>query len=422
MLFMNTHPELNFGTDLVDALLESYVRLIVLRDPVTEDIQGYRIAQMNRQAARALATSKEEAMGRDLYDVLAMDQDSRRRLQERLTPQRGQETFDFHFEQLDRRFLISPFHVSADEIILFFVEVTYRQKVEDVIRIHEVLLERAQDVILFVDMDGRILNGNEKACEVYGYTKEELKLLGILDIRHPSTHAVFREQMEQADEEGTVFECIHVRSDGTSLPVEVSAKSTDTDRGRIRIHIIRDITERKEQEKKIAWLATYDGLTDILNRRSIIGELEREVNRARLTESKLAVLLFDIDKFKLINDSLGHAAGDFILALVAKRVKSVLRQHDQVGRLGGDEFVVLQTGVRTVEDAISLIGRITDVLSKPVMYEGSEITLSISLGASLFPDHATNTEDLMHYADQAMYHTKRKGGNGYEFHQPALTL
>ena len=163
-------------------------------------------------------------------------------------------------------------------------------------------------------------------------------------------------------------------------------------------------------------------MTGILNRISFIGELEMEIHRAQRNVSRFAVLLFDIDKFKLINDSFGHAAGDFVLGYVAASVQSVLRQNDQIGRFGGDEFVVLQTGIEDPGDVISLVKRMTQVLAEPVSYGGSEISLSISLGASLFPEDATNTTELLHFADQAMYHTKRKGGNGYCLYRSAMIL
>jgi diguanylate cyclase (GGDEF)-like protein/PAS domain S-box-containing protein len=379
------------------------------------------VVDLNNQAARVFGRSREDVIGRDICEILAMDRVRRESFRERLESLDGSGIFDFHFEEMGRRFLIRPLRVSTEDIILFFVEITYRQKAEDAVRIHEVLFDKAQDIILFVDMSGQIVNANEKACESYGYTKDELRLLGIEDIRHPSAQAFFQEQMGQADEDGVVFESIHVRSDGTVFPVEVSAKSTETERGKIRIHIIRNITERREHEEKIAWLARYDGLTGILNRRSFIAELDEEMKRAQRKMSKFAVLLFDIDRFKLINDSHGHATGDYILALVAKRVKAVLRENDQVGRLGGDEFVVLQTDIQTEGDVVALVERIFAALSQPVSYEGAELVLSISLGASLFPDHATDTAELMHYADQAMYHTKRNGPNGYSLYRPDVT-
>ena len=181
-------------------------------------------------------------------------------------------------------------------------EVISRTKIEDALRIHEVLFNAAQDIILYVDMDGQVVNANERALQSYGYTKEQILRLNILDIRDPSTSDVFERQMQEADAGGIVFESIHRSVDGSVFPVEVSAKSVETQRGRLRIHIIRDITERKEQEAKIAWLARYDGLTGVLNRMSFIAELEEEIQRASRVQNQVAVLLFDIDKFKSIND------------------------------------------------------------------------------------------------------------------------
>lgn len=419
---MSPKVEFRVEQQILDSFLEAYVRLAVLKDPQTGELCGYRVVEMNSQAAHISGRRREDALGRDVCEVFAMDRDCWQRLQERLQEPEGPRTFDFYFQRVDRRFLISPVHLSADEILLFFAEVTYRAKAEDAFRIHEVLFHYAQDIILYIDMSGQVVNANEKACEAYGYTKDQLKQLRIQDIRHPSTQAVFEGQMEKADTGGVVFECVHLRSDGSAFPVEVSARSTETGKGKIRIHIIRDITERKEQEGRIAWLARHDGLTGVLNRMSFIGELELEIHRAQRSASRFAVLLFDIDKFKLINDSFGHVAGDFVLGHVATSVRSVLRQNDQLGRFGGDEFVVLQTGIEGPADVLSLAQRMTEVLKMPVSYAGAEISLSISLGASLYPEDATNIPNLLHFADQAMYHTKRKGGNGYDLYRSLMIL
>lgn len=398
---------------VMDALLESYIRLSTIRSPQDNELQGYRIVDMNNQAARVFGRLRDDAIGKDLCEAFDLDQDCWRRLAERLEGLAGTTTFDVHLKQLDRHFLISPLPISSENVVLFFVEITRRKKAEDKVRIHEFLFDHAEDIILYIDMSGRIVNANEQALQSYGYTKERLKTLNIQDLRHPSTRGVFEEQMRQADQGGIVFESLHMRSDGSTFPVEVSAKSTETGQGKLRIHIIRDITERKKQEEKIAWLARYDGLTGILNRATFIAELDQELHRANRQHSKFAVLLFDIDRFKLINDNFGHAAGDLVLEQVAARVKSVLRQQDCIGRVGGDEFVILQTGIEKLDDIVLLVQRIRQALSQPVPFEEAEISLSLSLGISIFPDDATNANDLLHFADQAMYNTKRKGGNGY---------
>lgn len=214
-----------------------------------------------------------------------------------------------------------------------------------------------------------------------------------------------------------MFETMHVSRDGAAFPVEVSARSTETGDGRLRIHIIRDITERKEQEAKIAYSAHYDGLTGVLNRGTFIGEMEEEIQRAERYQTKFALLLFDLDKFKAINDQFGHSTGDEVLKEVACRIKGELRNIDRIGRFGGDEFVILQTGITGREDVLVLVERINRALQDYLRSTGGKFKLSISVGASLFPEDAKTTGELLLFADQAMYETKRRGGSGISFYQ-----
>lgn len=412
---MKEHLDLTLDPRISNALLEAYVKLSVLRDPETGEVAGYQVMDMNKQAAHISGLRQEDALGRSICDILAMDADCWQRLRDRVEGQAGSRTFDYRFERIDRRFLISPVHLSEDEILLFFAETTYRTRAEEALRIHEILFENAQDIILYVDMNGQVVNANQKACDEYGYTKEQLLGLHIQEIRHPSTSHEFAGQMNLAEVGGIVFESIHLRADGSEFSVEVSARSTETENGMLRIHIIRDITERKEQEAKIAWLAHYDSLTEILNRASFIAELEREVQRAKREKSQFAVLVFDIDKFKHYNDSFGHQAGDHVLKHVAQGVKSVLRVTDQIGRLGGDEFALLQTNVEKREDILCLASRIERVLATPITYQGQSLKVTISLGIAVFSEDALEAYELLNLADQAMYQAKRRGGNGFSF-------
>jgi diguanylate cyclase (GGDEF)-like protein len=222
--------------------------------------------------------------------------------------------------------------------------------------------------------------------------------------------------MYQADTAGTVFEAIHFRRDGSSFPVEVSVKSTYTEQGHFRIHIIRDITKRKENEEKIAWLANHDSLTGIPNRTNFISKLAQEISRTKRTGGKFAVMLFDIDKFKDVNDQFGHEAGDIMLCHVATKTQQTVRTIDHIGRFGGDEFVVLQTEVKSYEDVKSLVRRIQEAVSLPVTYKGVKISVGVSIGICLFPDHAQDINNLLHYADQAMYRAKNEKRGSFIFY------
>lgn len=403
-----------------NGMLEAYIRLSIIREPKSNEVKGYLVSELNKQAAKIFGLRSEEALGRSICDVLSLGKDCWRGLRQRLLDWQGEGPFEYQFKRSKRRFMLSPVHLSPDEVLLFFAEITYRRKAEAALRIHEILFNGAQDIILYIDMAGQVVDANERALEAYGYTKKQILNLRIQDIRDPSTLNAFEAQMQRAETEGVIFESIHQRFDGSVFPVEVSARSTDTQSGRLRIHIIRDITERKVQEAKIAWLAKYDGLTGVLNRANFIAELEEELLRASRNQSQIAVLLFDIDKFKSINDCLGHAAGDLVLEQVAKKVQSVLRVGDKIGRFGGDEFVVLQAGVSNREDVLALLARITETLQDPILFQEQKLVVTLSIGVSLFPKDASGVGDLILYADKAMYEKKRGGGHGFSFYGNTL--
>lgn len=319
-------------------------------------------------------------------------------------------------EEVGRCFLIRRVYIGEQKMIILFSETTMEERARAAFRIHEVLFDNAQDIILYVNIKGEIVNANKAAILEYGYSKEELLKKNINDIRHKSTKRDFSEQMQKADAGGIIFESIHVRRDKSEFPVEVSVRSTKMDTGLLRIHIIRNITERKEQETHIAWLARYDGLTGVLNRRSLFEKIDGEILRSERDGGEFAVLLWDLDRFKVINDNYGHATGDLMLKEVTKRVQSILRQSDYLGRLGGDEFVIIARNITEQDDLTPLMERIFRVLQEPVFYNNEALQIKISVGVSLFPDDAKNSQELLHFADQAMYRIKQAGGNAFAFY------
>ena len=177
-----------------------------------------------------------------------------------------------------------------------------------------------------------------------------------------------------------------------------------------------EIAERRQAEARVHHMAYHDALTGLPNR-ALLGErLERALHDARHHGHKLALMFIDLDRFKTINDSLGHVAGDHLLKEVARRLCRVVRAADTVARLGGDEFVVLVPGVRGA-DQCGLVGeKIIEVLADPVMFEGRGLHISPSIGICLFPDHGADVAGLMRKADTAMYQAKAAGRNNYQFY------
>jgi diguanylate cyclase (GGDEF)-like protein len=179
--------------------------------------------------------------------------------------------------------------------------------------------------------------------------------------------------------------------------------------------VARDISERKRAEEIINFQLYHDLLTNLPNRALFRDRLNLAISQARRQDTQLAVMFLDMDRFKVINDSLGHLAGDQLLQAVAGRLTTCLRDSDTLARVGGDEFNLLIPDITGREDAVMIVSKIFDQLKQPVELEGHEVFVSFSIGIALFPQDGASMEVLVKNADMAMYHTKSHGKNGYEF-------
>ncbi len=177
----------------------------------------------------------------------------------------------------------------------------------------------------------------------------------------------------------------------------------------------QNMSTLKEQSDIYYNLANYDDLTGIASRQNIIDQISRTLNDCESTNTKCILFMFDIDKFKAINDRYGHTIGDTALKYVVNRVKNCLREDDLIGRLGGDEFIIFPKSIQTTTDAEALVNRITDVLKTPLIIDETSISIDISIGISVFPTDAQQIDDLINQADQAMYQAKKEVGTTYEF-------
>ncbi|MYM32467.1 EAL domain-containing protein [Duganella sp. CY15W] len=183
-----------------------------------------------------------------------------------------------------------------------------------------------------------------------------------------------------------------------------------------------EIVERRQAEARVHHMAYHDSLTGLPNRALLSDRLDRAMLAAQRTERKLAVMFIDLDRFKTINDSLGHMTGDQLLKEVASRLCRAVRASDTVARLGGDEFVVLVPGIRTVEEASQVAEKMIEALSDSFPLEGRNLHITPSIGISVYPDDGEDVETLMRNADGAMYHAKANGRNNYQFFKEAMNL
>jgi len=182
------------------------------------------------------------------------------------------------------------------------------------------------------------------------------------------------------------------------------------------IAVSRDITERKETEERLLFLANYDSLTGLPNRALFRDRLRRAVARAQRNDTQVALFFIDLDRFKTINDSLGHHAGDQLLRGVSRRLKQFARKGDTIARLGGDEFTVILEGINDSEDAVIVAEKILELMTPPFKLDGHEIVVTPSIGITIFPNDADDMRSLLKNADTAMYRAKEQGGNCFQFY------
>lgn len=276
---------------------------------------------------------------------------------------------------------------------------------------YRALLEESQDIVLFINQDGYIIDVNAMAIKVYGYTKDELINMTVIQLRRMDQGKLFKSQFNEALEQGIIFETIHRRKDGTEFPVEVSSKSSIVGGEPIIMSIVRDITDRKATESVLKKKATHDELTGIYNRAGFYEKLSELISHVERSGSKFAVLYMDIDHFKKINDTYGHDMGDKILIEFTQKLSRVIRTVDLFGRIGGDEFVIIQAYVETLLDVDGLIKRIKLALKQSAENDIGDIELSASIGISIYPDDGLDVDLLISLADDAMYSAKACAGS-----------
>jgi diguanylate cyclase (GGDEF)-like protein/PAS domain S-box-containing protein len=231
-----------------------------------------------------------------------------------------------------------------------------------------------------------------------------------------------REQLDDLSIDDYALGFRVVRPDGALRHVQMRVYLVRDGAGQFvrRAGIVQDVTERKEQEARIEHLAYHDALTGLPNRTMLTDRLAQALAQAQRRELESAVLFIDLDRFKLVNDSLGHAAGDALLQEVARRLRAALREDDTVARVGGDEFQVVLPQISGPTDAAHVAEKLMNVLAVPFMLEGQELHVTASLGLSLFPRDGTTGDLLLKYADMALYAAKGEGRNAYRFFSPEM--
>jgi diguanylate cyclase (GGDEF)-like protein/PAS domain S-box-containing protein len=286
------------------------------------------------------------------------------------------------------------------------------------------LVQNASDVIAILDADGRIGYASPAVLSVWGQSPEQLRGGVLLDLVHPDEHGAADAYMANllAQPGGTLVNELRLQhSDGSWRDFEIVATNM-LDQPAVEgiVATCRDITQRKAFERELSRLAFSDTLTGLPNRALLLDRLTHALDRAERQMRRVAVLFLDLDRFKVVNDSLGHAQGDALLIEAANRINACLRTGDTAARLGGDEFTVLLEDVESERQAVEVAERIAEALRQPVLLAGREVFVSFSIGIALSGPDAARPDSVLRNADLALYRAKADGRSRYAVFDPSM--
>jgi diguanylate cyclase (GGDEF)-like protein/PAS domain S-box-containing protein len=293
----------------------------------------------------------------------------------------------------------------------------------------QVTLNSIGDAVVSTDVSGRVTYLNLVAEDLTGWSQHEAAghpLEEVLQIIDGTTREVMQNPttLTMRDDKVAALppNCVLIRRDGVEAAIEDSTAPIHDSRGAVTgsVMVFHDVSMARAMTRKMTHLAQHDSLTDLPNRVLLNDRLREAIILSRRHKRELSVLFLDLDRFKHINDSLGHVVGDRLLQSVARRLLSCVRSSDTVGRQGGDEFVVLLWEVRRAEDAGIAAAKILEALRKPHLIDEHELHITASIGIVTYPEDGTDVETLMKKADLAMYHAKQTRHDSYQFFKPEM--
>jgi diguanylate cyclase (GGDEF)-like protein/PAS domain S-box-containing protein len=419
-----------------------------LRDSLLHQRADY-VAAIDKEFNYLMVTPAYSDIIRELYNVDTKEGDNLK-----IVLQKNTETLKWHIELWDRalngerftdifeynrtsgesrylKYEMIPVRHHDNSILgaaVFARDITIRKKAELALKyseqVYRSLIKKTDTGYVTLDLEGRVLDANPEYVRLSGFRNlPQIQGRSPLDWTHPEDIETHQEELKNVIAGGDMKNLqLRFRDLGGRItPVESNATILETLKGKQIIIWCRDIKKRVEQQRKIEQMAYYDSLTGLENRMMLTQQLKKAIQLAERHDGRLAVMFVDLDRFKHINDSLGHEVGDEVLQRVAERLKSSVRASDTVGRLGGDEFLCVVSELTDVEhDSICISQKLLRALSQPYKIGAHELHLSASIGISIYPDNGTDATTLIKNADAAMYQIKENGRDDYVFYSPAM--
>ena len=419
---------------------EARVRAVVenvLDGLITIDEQGV-IESANPASEKIFGYSVKEMLGRNITMLMpsTMHEQHRKGMKNYLTSGNPVLIGKGNVEVMGQRKngVVFPLELSISEMqadgkrlfIGILRDVTQTKQLSKESHLAAKVIGSTQEGVVIMDADRTIESINSAFTRITGYDLEDVrgKKLEALHIalRNPELfEQILRDIRLNGQWQGSVS---GINKSGNLYHIWASINAIEDEMGAVS-HIVAmfsDITEKKLSEERIYHLAHYDALTDLPNRLSLNDRLQHAMAYAQRHERLVAVMFLDLDHFKNINDTLGHAVGDSLLQAVAKRLLGCVRECDTVGRLGGDEFTIILTDIKHVNDAMIVAQKILEHLSKPFVLQDRELFITASIGVTLYPLDNDSPLELIKNADTAMYRAKDQGRNNYQFYTSDMNL
>jgi diguanylate cyclase (GGDEF)-like protein/PAS domain S-box-containing protein len=297
-------------------------------------------------------------------------------------------------------------------------DMTARIRLDEDLRRFRTAMDATADAIFLIDRSGMcFVDVNATACRMLGYERADFLALG-RPVESDSEQQRLQDLYDKllaGDASGAMAELLLERKDGSPLSVEVQRRTLRSGASWILVAVARDITERKEAEQRLLKLAHFDTLTGLPNRSQFFAALTRSLDTAADHKWAVGVLFLDVDRFKTINDTLGHPIGDELLRQFSGRLVDSLRVRDTIGRFGGDEFAAILMLPDGPQSALVVVEKIREALRRPFDLKGHEVTVTASIGITIYPDDGDDADTLIKYADTAMYRAKEAGRDAYRF-------
>jgi diguanylate cyclase (GGDEF)-like protein/PAS domain S-box-containing protein len=391
-------------------------------NPAFEVLTGYKLTEIIGKTPSLLRSNHhKDSEFKRLWQVISNGQTFTG-----ILVNRRKDGTEFHEEKV-----ISPLNNDKGEISHFVStgrDMTSRVVAEMARKRFHSVLESTPDLVAIIRPDGAMLYLNRAGYEMLGLPANHgINGSTLWEIfPEPLTQQLRKQIFPTAVDEGhwtgeVWIEPESLNSPGLPVSLVVLAHTEEYTAIPYLSLIGRDISERKQFEARLQHQATHDGLTNLPNRYFLIDRLQASLHAARRRRKGVAVLFMDIDKFKQVNDNLGHVAGDELLQHVANRLQNCLRPSDTIARLGGDEFTVLIEDINRPDDAFVVLNKIFQTFKSPLQVESQELFVSLSMGIAIFPQDGNNALDLLRHADIAMYRAKHRGTNNqYQFYTPDM--